>query len=508
MKKLLFLLAILFPLINFAQDFSYTFDLPCAKNDYTFTASGISSADSIVWNWNDGHTSSITSSPWTTDHSFTEEGVYAVEMQIYSGGIVTNTVTNNVDVYDVPNIDIIYDAPGTVCAGQDTTIVQLVAQNDLIHPSLEMIIDWGDETDNDLNQDSLNIDLQHLYYYTSCGNVENIGGTVIRDKFLIILSSTNVCTIAPEISVETVAMKSKPNIALTIDEAQYDDVLKQYFICEPQKIELINPAADSTNCLVVSNTSWEIRDANQNLVDECDNCYESFNGNFDSYSNYTISLTQDNICGSSTVETYLNVRTPPTTLFTIDEFVTCFPSNINFINKSDPSVVKSIWNFTEREKDTIVMQGVADTSYFFGDEGEYLISLKSFDGYCYGDYDSTIILDHRCLDIYVPNAFIPNSANPDLNIFKPVAQNLVKYRIDIFNMYGEHIWGSDLIENGFPAEGWDGTFNGEDCPAGTYIWKIEATISQGQFGDAVWDGAIYNDKKDKRSRAGSFILIR
>lgn len=38
----------------------------------------------------------------------------------------------------------------------------------------------------------------------------------------------------------------------------------------------------------------------------------------------------------------------------------------------------------------------------------------------------------------------------------------------IFNRWGELVFSSN--ETG---TGWDGTFNGADCPAGTYVWILK-----------------------------------
>lgn len=506
MGKTYFFLVILLPISAFSQDFVFSNNKPCAKTNYTFTATGISSADSLVWTWNDGSTSTILSSPWEIIHRFTSSGIYDVQLQIFSGGIVTSTINKDVTVYDVPNLSIEYDAPGVVCAGQDTTII-VIQPYGMEYTDLTMEIYWGDNTTDYIDYNNLSSPIPHLYSKTSCGNSITVGGTVIKDKYLVILSAQNICTDIPELFFRQVDIKSEPNIALTIEEAKFDSTLNAYYLCEPQSITLKNPAADSNNCLSVNSTYWNITDDQGNIIDDCDNCFSSFDADFNIYSSYTINLIQDNICGVSSVETNLIVKTPPLSFFSIPELVTCFPSNIDFLNQSENTVIKSIWNFTGKEKDSIVMQGIADTSYIFEEEGEYLINLTTYDGYCYGSYDSTIILDHRCLDIYVPNAFTPNSNNPDLNVFKPMAQNLLSYRIDIYNSYGEHLWSSEELDDGIPAEGWNGTFKGQNCPAGTYIWKINAEISQGNFDPVKWDGQIYNNK-DKRSKTGTFILIR
>ncbi len=69
--------------------------------------------------------------------------------------------------------------------------------------------------------------------------------------------------------------------------------------------------------------------------------------------------------------------------------------------------------------------------------------------------------------LFVPNAFNPASQNMANRTFKPIIGDVLKYHLLIYNRQGECIFQSINAE-----EGWDGTFNGEPCNVGTYIYKI------------------------------------
>ena len=75
--------------------------------------------------------------------------------------------------------------------------------------------------------------------------------------------------------------------------------------------------------------------------------------------------------------------------------------------------------------------------------------------------------------IVAPSVFIPNAFTPDMDddlndYFVPVVRNLSYYEFYIFNRWGQLIFYSE--EQG---EGWDGTYNGEDCPVDVYVWRIK-----------------------------------
>ena len=69
----------------------------------------------------------------------------------------------------------------------------------------------------------------------------------------------------------------------------------------------------------------------------------------------------------------------------------------------------------------------------------------------------------------MPNAFSPNHDNFN-DVFKPVTQrtSLNPYSFSVYNR-----WGQQLFSTTNPSEGWDGTYQGKECEAGTYTYFVE-----------------------------------
>jgi hypothetical protein len=68
-------------------------------------------------------------------------------------------------------------------------------------------------------------------------------------------------------------------------------------------------------------------------------------------------------------------------------------------------------------------------------------------------------------DIRIPNAFIPNDAEPANQVFEPVFSFLPeRYEIMIYNRLGLKIWEG--------SQGWDGRANGKYVPEGVYLYFI------------------------------------
>ena len=98
---------------------------------------------------------------------------------------------------------------------------------------------------------------------------------------------------------------------------------------------------------------------------------------------------------------------------------------------------------------------------------------------------------------------IPNQ-NPKINRFNGIGMGLARYRLQIFDQYGNKIWETRALENGRPSEGWDGcNLKGERMPQGMYIWRAEAI-----FGDAeVWTGDN-NESGVPETTQGTVLLLR
>ena len=69
--------------------------------------------------------------------------------------------------------------------------------------------------------------------------------------------------------------------------------------------------------------------------------------------------------------------------------------------------------------------------------------------------------------LYIPNTFSPNTDGKN-EVFKVSGQDILAFEILIFNRWGELIYESNNI-----TEGWDGKYNGRPSQIGTYIWKIK-----------------------------------
>ena len=92
----------------------------------------------------------------------------------------------------------------------------------------------------------------------------------------------------------------------------------------------------------------------------------------------------------------------------------------------------------------------------------YTVTVTDVNG-CQSSDDVTIHYDPI---IYVPNTFTPDEDEFNQS-FLAVGGNIESFQMLIFDRWGEVIFESNNMQFG-----WDGTYNGQKCQDGTYIWKI------------------------------------
>jgi gliding motility-associated-like protein len=118
-----------------------------------------------------------------------------------------------------------------------------------------------------------------------------------------------------------------------------------------------------------------------------------------------------------------------------------------------------------------------DRKYYKNVPGEYCYRVFAISG----DSKDTSYSNVLCLSgdpmVLVPSAFTPN--NDGLNEkFNPIVQfiksgeneDINSFFFSVLNRWGEKVYSTDRFE-----DGWDGTYRGEDCSQGAYIYHLTAT---------------------------------
>lgn len=254
---------------------------------------------------------------------------------------------------------------------------------------------------------------------------------------------------------------------LNLDVTQPAPLIPQFTyqvngICAPVTVDFTNISQGSP-----SNCAWQF--GNGQTLNDCGNF--SYTYNLPGCYSVTLSTSLSNGCVSSvTMDSIVCVLQGPQAEFVVIPSNDVFYSGeVSFANSS-VNADFYVWDFgdgsplsTKEEPSHEYAVMTADT---------YIITLIATDSI--GCVDTAVVsfkIDEDFI-VYVPNAFTLDDDGIN-EVFIPVFSNrneVKKYRIMIFNRWGDMIWETTDM-----STGWDGRANGKDCQDDIYTWKLVLT---------------------------------
>jgi gliding motility-associated-like protein len=198
---------------------------------------------------------------------------------------------------------------------------------------------------------------------------------------------------------------------------------------------------------------------------------------------YEVTLYAQNETDTSISKKSVYVNRAPIANFDVIPSETTTYKEIDFINKSS-GAVRYLWDFGDGENSELY-----EPIHSYSAEGMYDISLSVWsESGCYDSLlvDNAVMVKQQCR-IQFPSGFIPNKSGPgggyydplqipDNNeVFHPIYENLDAYELKIYNRWGELIFSSLNIN-----QGWDGYYKGKLAPQDTYIYHVKATCLSGE----------------------------
>lgn len=209
--------------------------------------------------------------------------------------------------------------------------------------------------------------------------------------------------------------------------------------------------------------------------------------------NYVVKLTVRNLAGESVRNGIIKVYQNPSAIFD------AYP--VNVVNNEQIVIFYSYSYFADN---FLWMFGDGETSteenpyHKYEKEGTYIVSLKvtTSEG-CVdsASMETPVVVEWKTGEIMFPNVFKWNESGPTGGqwdegvypgmdyVFRPFFENVIEYRLQIFNR-----WGALIYESYELKKGWDGYFgNGNLAPQGVYVWKVNGRYADGEYFDLVGD---------------------
>ncbi len=181
---------------------------------------------------------------------------------------------------------------------------------------------------------------------------------------------------------------------------------------------------------------------------------------------FNVNLTVGSSDGCvSSINKPVTIFPKPVADFAVSSNPTLAQETVYFSDFSTPtgSITIWYWNFGDS-----ITSGDQNPSHFWNNAGNYTITLTVSDANGCTDTVSKDIM--VTLLPQVPTAFSPNGDNH--NDFLKVKGG--PFEKMYFRVYND--WGQLLFETKDQDKGWDGTFKGDACPVGVYVWILDVDL--------------------------------
>ncbi|MES2592744.1 MAG: PKD domain-containing protein [Bacteroidota bacterium] len=201
----------------------------------------------------------------------------------------------------------------------------------------------------------------------------------------------------------------------------------------------------------------------------------------------TLTATTINGCTNNNLTAPISItaQPSPTAVFSINSSNLDLPYDELVLNNQSTGANSYIWNFGDGSTSTLF-----NPHYAYNLIGIFQVQLIAMNQYgCTDTANAEVTTD---ADVIFPNAFTPNEDGSsggfydmnsmDNNVFFPYSSGVVEFKLEIFNRWGELIFQSFDIK-----QGWDGYYLGELSQEGVYIWKAYVRLNNGKIFSKIGD---------------------
>ncbi len=422
------------PIANFSSTSA------CVSDSINFTnKSSISTGAIASTNWNFNNESS--SSSMHQKVKFSSEGIKSVRLVVSSDKNCKDTADQLLTVFPLPLAQ--FNA-SEECLKNNTLFTNLstISSKFSSNQIAQYAWNFGD------NQSSSSINPSHQFGNAGSHNVT------------LILKSTNNC-----IDSITKSIKVHPLPVVKFSSTTPAG-------CAKWCVDFTNESSISTGA--IKSYLWNFGEGTTSSLTDPSNCFQ----NEDSVAHFfdiALTATSDKGCiNDSTVPSMITAYpiTKADFVLTPNE-IDENNNRVYFFNRSKGEN-SWLWDFNDG-----ATSNERNVDHKFLLPGDYFVKLTVNNSYNCSDTISKKVHEKPVYSYHVPNAFTPNGDGVN-DKFYVYAYNIVEFRLLIFNRYGEQIFESKDL-----SEGWDGSVNGNMVQTETYIYKLLLKDIFGVFHEEV-----------------------
>ena len=391
---------------------------------YDFDFENLSqNAENWFWDFGVAGTNDDTSDEEFPSYTYPSDGVYTVQLIVTSPYTCADTTFSTVEIF--PEIDPAFGAPDPECFSTNNFSLTPLVEND---PITSYDWDFGGET---INANVNGSTVTNLVYAEP--GTYTVQVTAVANGCEV-TASEEVWVIADP----SIGFQGGPNIG-----------------CPPHSVSFNNTSETETTTTYL----WDFGDGSTSISTEPYHIYE----NPGTYS-VTLTMNSSGYCSQELVLTQANtiqVQAIPLAGFNIT------PNQVDLLN---PVI----------EFETLA-SGNVQCFYNFGDGGSSsdCSGVYTYSDGGYFEVVQTVVNEAGCTNtatgqvaiagtvFYAPNAFTPD--HDGLNdIWIPIALGVSKYRLKIYNRWGELVWETNAQDNPWLGQVRDGDYS---APDGIYYYE-------------------------------------
>ncbi len=285
-------------------------------------------------------------------------------------------------------------------------------------------------------------------------------------------------------------------VSLTISNAFCSANLSRSVIVNPSDPVVDFTADPRTGCrpLIVSFTDQSVNTDNSTYRWDFGDGVTSNEINplhtFSKAGTYTVTLYAENTSGGSDTETkefYIEVLPTPIADFIANPTTVFIPDQEVFFRNLSMNADRYEWDFGDGTTSTEL-----NPSHTYDTEGKYGVSLIAQNSLGCADtlaYEGLIAATEGGT-VRIPNAFSPSpgisesggNENSINDVFLPRVEGANKFKMLIYNKWGELLFESDNQQTG-----WDGHYKGKLMPTDVYVYRLEIIFSDGREAIRIGD---------------------
>jgi gliding motility-associated-like protein len=423
----------------------FTFVNKCINTQpNSFDASGTTIAvgtnTNYAWAFGDGAVGTGT----LNTHNYSAPAIYNVTLTVTSNQGCVKNVVKQVEVYNMPNVNIVYDNACNGAAVSFTAVEQ---------PGSGTVTDWYWDYNNNINTIEFSGNAVASFIYPAAGQ-QTVG--------LVIVSNPGQCrdTVRAFPYVNYI-----PQPDFTVDDPDG---------CSVHCVNFTNTST-ITGPARITNWTWTLGDGSAPVSAGTGagqfKCYENLTGNQLKYFDVKLVVTTDSGCTNfKEYKSMITVYPLPTAAYGINPDPGNVVTPLEYFTNYSQNYTKWYWTFGDGGYKTDSVN--VNPTHFYSNETAttYYTNLIVVNQYGCQDTAMVPIEIGPEFAFYIPNAFTPFSTDGINDRFTGNGIGIEKYDMWIFDRWGEMIYYSDDI-----AKGWDGRRQGKsaDVKQEVYVWKVK-----------------------------------